>query len=337
MPGKPSDGEGSRTLPGEFGLIERWFAPLARDLPGAFGLRDDAAVLDVPEGRQLVATVDTMVRGVHFLADDPADAVGRKLLRVNLSDLAAMGATPLACLLSVALDDPVDPDWMDGFSAGLAADCREYAVPLAGGDTVRTPGLLTLTLTALGTVPNGAALRRAGARPGDDVWVTGTLGDAALGLLVLGGRLAGLPAGCSDHLAARYRLPQPRLEAGIRLAGLATAAADISDGLLADLGHICAASGVGAALTTPDIPLSGPAREAIDRDPELFDLALAGGDDYELVFTAGADRLPEIGELAGDLDLAMTRIGRIVAGSGVRALDAAGQPVLTKSAGFSHF
>src|SRR5690242_11974455 len=241
-------------LPAEFGLIARHFRPLAG--PGALDLRDDTALLTPPAGRELVLTVDAMVAGVHFLPDDPPDLVGRKLLRVNLSDLAAKGAAPIGYLMTVSAPKDTPESWFAGFAAGLAQDQVRYGVTLLGGDTTSTPGPISLSLTIIGHVAAGTAIRRSGARPGDDIWVTGTIGDGALGLQVVLGRLAD----GSGFLLDRYRLPQPRV--GLVLAGIASAGMDVSDGLVQDLGHICAAGGVGAEIQADAVPLSDAARVA---------------------------------------------------------------------------
>ena len=326
-------------MSGEFDLIARYFAPLARDVPGADDLRNDAAVFE-PEGdADLVVTADAVVEGVHFLPEDPPGLVGRKLIRVNLSDLAAMGARPRGYLVTAALSDRIDETWIEEFAAGLAADQREFGIGLFGGDTVSTPGPLTLSLTALGEVTRGRALARATARPGDHVYVSGTIGDGALGLLALRGALAGLREADCAALAARYRLPQPRLSLGRSLAGqgLATAAIDVSDGLVADLGHIADTSTLGARIEAASVPLSAPARRAVEARPELREAVLTGGDDYELLFTAAPARAAEIEALAGTLDLSLTRIGAMVEGAGVRVLDEAGQEIPLQHAGWAHF
>ena len=276
---------------GEFEFIARRLRPLATT-PGALALTDDAALLDPAAGRQLVLTKDAMVAGVHFLPDDPPGQIAQKLLRVNLSDLAAMGAAPLGYLLALARPKEISDAWLDEFCAGLAADNAAFGIALLGGDTVSTPGPLTLSLTAIGEVPTGSALLRSGAGPGDDVWVSGTLGDAALGLKVLQGALD-VTEPARTFLIERYRLPQPRLALGQALRGIASAAIDVSDGLVADLGHILETSGVGAALHADALPLSEAARDL----PGARDAALAGGDDYELLFTAPSKRRAEIAAL----------------------------------------
>ncbi|MGH6905213.1 MAG: thiamine-phosphate kinase [Geminicoccaceae bacterium] len=316
---------------GEFEFIARHLRPLAT-AEGALGLTDDAALLDPTPGRQLVLAKDAMVGGVHFLPDDPPAQTARKLLRVNLSDLAAMGAAPLGYLLALARPSAIADAWLAEFCAGLAADNAEFGIALLGGDTVSTPGPLTLSLTALGEVPKGAALLRRGAGPGDDVWVSGSLGDAALGLQVLQGRL-GAPAAARAFLIDRYRLPCPRLGLGQALRGIASAAIDISDGLVGDLGHILEVSGVGAKLRADVLPLSPAARDL----PGARDAALAGGDDYELLFTARPGRQADIEALSRKLDLALTRIGRIRAEPGLDILDEAGRMLQVPKAGWQHF
>ena len=305
------------SLPLEFDRIARHFRPLAG--PGSLGLTDDAAVFAPPPGRELVMTADTMVETVHFLPNTAPGLVARKLLRVNLSDLAAMGATPLGYLLATSVPRAFDDDWYAGFAAGLALDQAEFAITLLGGDTTQTPGPLSLTLTAVGHVAPGAAILRSGARPGDSLWVTGTIGDGALGLHAARGELAD-PDG---WLRGRYDLPTPRL--GLPLAGWAHAAADVSDGLFQDLGHICRASGVAAVVEASRIPLSQQAAAAGEQWRET---AWIGGDDYELLLAARNE--PPAG-------LAVTRIGRFEAGEGVTVMGEAGAPLALGSRGWSHF
>jgi thiamine-monophosphate kinase len=316
---------------GEFEFIARRLRPLAT-ADAALGLADDAALLDPTPGRQLVLAKDAMVAGVHFLPDDPPAQIARKLLRVNLSDLAAMGAAPLGYLLALARSSAIADAWLGEFCAGLAADNAEFGIALLGGDTVATPGPLTLSLTALGEVPKGTALLRRGARAGDDVWVSGTLGDGALGLKVLRGALD-VTDDARAFLVERYRLPRPRLALGQALRGSASAAIDVSDGLVADLGHVLEVSGVGAELHADALPLS-PAAQGL---PGARDAALAGGDDYELLFTAPPKRRADLEALARRLDLPLTRIGSIRAKPGLDVLDQAGRLLQVPKAGWEHF
>jgi thiamine-monophosphate kinase len=290
------------SLPPEFSLIARHFLPLAGQ--GALSLSDDAAVLDSPAG-QLVLAADAMVAGVHFLPDDPPATIGRKLLRVNLSDLAAMGAAPLGYLMTVALPKGTAPEWLDAFAAGLAADQARFGLSVLGGDTVSTPGPVALSLTILGTVPPGQALLRKGARPGDELWVSGTIGDGALGLRAAGGTLAD-----DGFLAGRYRLPEPRLALGQALRGVARAAMDVSDGLVQDCGHLCRLAECGAEIESDAVPLSAGARAALATDPALLPLILSGGDDYELLFAAPPEDAPRVAEAGRAARTPVTRIGR---------------------------
>jgi thiamine-monophosphate kinase len=318
---------------GEFEFIARRLRPLAAVTPGALGLIDDAALLDPPEGAQLVLTKDAMVAGVHFLADDPAAQIGQKLLRVNLSDLAAMGADPIGYLLSIARRRETSDEWLESFCQGLAEDQAEFGIGLLGGDTVSTPGPMTLSLTAIGQVPRGRALLRSTAEEGDDLYVSGTLGDGALGLEVLLGELSA-NAAATVFLADRYRRPQPRLALGRALRGVAHAAIDISDGLLADLGHILEASDLGAEVRADRLPLSPAAGEFPDA---ALDATLAGGDDYELLFTASPDKHEQIEQISRELELPLTRIGRFDVLPGLRVLDAHGQPIHPERTGWTHF
>ena len=291
---------------GEFELIRRFLAPLAT-AAGAGRLEDDAAFLDTPDDGRLVVTTDTMVEGVHFPGDGPPGLIARRLLRCNLSDLAAMGARPEGYLLNLALPGRIDDPWLEAFAAGLAEDQQAFAISLLGGDTVATPGALTLTVTAFGPAP--APVLRSGARPGDRVFVTGPIGDGCFGLKAVRGEID------APRLAERYWLPSPRFGA----AEGAAAAADISDGLVADLGHICRASGVAAVIDLEAVPLSP---EVAALGPEARLEALTGGDDYELVLTARES--PAI------------PVGRIVSGGGVTVIDSAGQPVPLARQGYRH-
>lgn len=328
---------GHETL-GEFELIARYFRPLATAEPGAFALTDDAAVLAIPEGRELVVTCDALIEGIHFPSGAAPAQIAPKALRVNLSDLAAMGATPRGYLLVAAFRREVDADWIGAFAAALAADQERFGIALVGGDTIATDGPATFSITALGTVAKGQALRRAGARVGDLVYVSGTVGDAALGLAVLEGRLTGLAEADAAALIERYHRPTPRLALGERLHGLATACIDVSDGVMADLGHICECSKVGARIEAPALPLSPAARAALARDPGLMATVLSGGDDYELLFTVPSQREHALAAAARDAGVAVSRIGRIIAAAdGIRAVDAAGRPLALGAGGYRHF
>ena len=322
--------------PDEFQLIDELFAPLAAGFPGALGLRDDAALLVPEPGNELVATVDAMVAGVHFLPDDPPDLVARKLVRVNLSDLAAKGAHPYAVMLACAFPKGTGVDWLRGFAKGLGQDLREFGVALAGGDTVATPGPLTLSLTAFGQVGKGRAVLRSGARAGDRLWVTGTIGDGALGLAAARG-LLGVGATDAAFLADRYRLPRPRVRAGQGLAGVASAGMDVSDGLLQDLGHLCRASGVAAVVEVESVPMSDAARAALAADVSLLATVLTGGDDYELLFTAPAAATQDVLDLARRTGVPLTAIGTMSVGQGVSVTDATGQAISLGQGGWRHF
>jgi thiamine-monophosphate kinase len=320
---------------GEFGRIRRFFAPLAG--PGGLDLRDDAALLACGTGRQLVVTVDAMVAGVHYLPDDPPELVARKLLRVNLSDLAAMGARPCHYLLTTALPAALGDDWVARFAAGLGEDQRRYGIDLLGGDSVATEGPAVLSLTAIGEVAAGAEIRRSGACPGDQIWVSGTIGDAFLGLAALRG---GYPTLADDHRAAligRFQLPEPRTELGPRLAGIAHAMCDVSDGLVADLGHICEASQVGATVALTQLPFSPAAQQLVATAPELPVRLATAGDDYELLFTAPPEASDRILALSAELQLPITAIGTIERGAEVRLVDADGKTVPVAAGGYRHF
>lgn len=315
----------------EFELIETIFAPLAAEGEPAFALGDDAAVMHPPEGRELVLTTDMMVAGRHFLPEDAPDLVARKLLRVNLSDLAAMGAEPEGYLLGLAFAERLDADFARRFAAGLASDQRAFGIGLLGGDTVSGAGRLTLSLTAIGSLPTGEALRRSGAGLGDDIYVSGSIGDAALALKGLQGEIEGAAA-----LAERYYLPVPRLALGRRLRGVASACIDVSDGLVADLGHICRRSGLGARIEADRVPLSDTAAELLRDRPALWPVVLGGGDDYELAFTAPPERRDAVrtaGEAAG---ATVHKIGAIREEDGVTVVDRAGRRLEMGSGGFRH-
>jgi thiamine-monophosphate kinase len=320
---------------GEFGRIRRFFAPLAG--PGGLQLRDDAALIDCPPGKRLVVTVDAMVEGVHYLPEDPPDLVARKLLRVNLSDLAAMGAVPRHYLLTTALPVSFGDEWVARFAEGLHQDQQVFGIHLLGGDSVATKGPAALSLTAIGEVEAGREVRRSGACAGDRIWVSGTIGDAFLGLAVLRGDYLELASEERAALISRFQLPEPRTALGPRLAGIAHAMLDVSDGLLADLGHICEVSGVGAEVEIAALPISLPARCLAAADPELPVRLASGGDDYELLFTASPDASETLGGLSAELGLPITKIGEVNGGSRVRLLDAKGKELRVEAAGYRHF
>ena len=327
----------ARTGHGEFDLIARYFKPLSRAAPGAFALGNDGALLTPPEGASLVVTKDIMVAGVHYPEGEAPSAVARRLLRVNLSDLAAMGAEAMAYALGLALPRGVADTWVEDFAAGLARDQEEFGVALIGGDTVATEGPAVLSLTAFGTVAAGACLTRAGAGAGDDIYVSGSIGDATLGLRIVRGGLPLLAPADRAALAGRFRLPAPRLALGAALVGVASAAIDVSDGLVADLGHLCARSGVAARIAAESVPLSAAARRAL-AEPEvaIADL-VSGGDDYELLFCAPPSARAALQALGRRLGLAVTRIGATGRGHGVVAVDAEGRPLPLARAGYRHF
>jgi thiamine-monophosphate kinase len=323
--------------PGEFALIAQYLAPLAKACPGALGLADDAAVLQVTPGRELVATKDAVVAGVHFLENESPDVVAARALRVNLSDLAAMGARPKVYLMALALPPAVDAAWLEAFTGQLAADQQTYGITLAGGDTVATPGPLMVSITALGEVPAGAALTRSGARAGDRIYVSGTIGDAGLGLAALKGEGAD-PSDADVRAAiARHRFPEPRLGLGERLVGLAHAAIDVSDGLVADLRHICDASGRGAEIRADAVPLSAAVRARIAADPSCLAEALTAGDDYELLFTAPPGAADQVEAAARQAGVPVSEIGTVTETNGVTVVAAEGGPMELGAGGYAHF
>ena len=320
---------------GEFERIRRFFAPLAG--PGGLGLVDDAALVDCTPGRRLVITADAIVAGVHYLPEDPPDLVARKLLRVNLSDLAAMGARPLHYVLTTALPAELGREWLARFAEGLGEDQRRYGIHLLGGDSVGTRGPAVLSLTAIGEVAADQEIRRSRAQPGDLVWVSGSIGDAFLGLGVLRGAYPDLAPEHRDYLVRRFRIPEPRTELGPRLCGIAHAMIDVSDGLLADLGHICETSRAAAIVELDLLPLSSAARAVVERDPGIRVRLAAAGDDYELLFAAPADAAERVAALSLRLGVPVTRIGRIDVGTGVRLINSDGHQIALEATGYRHF
>jgi thiamine-monophosphate kinase len=325
---------------GEDRLIERFFRPLARD-PAALGLVDDAAVITPPAGADLVLTTDGVIEGVHFFPDDPADAVARKALRANLSDLAAKGAEPLGFLLSLALPGKADEKWLALFAKGLGADAEAYRCPLLGGDTDHTPGLLSVSISAFGQLPHGTMVKRSGARAGDRIVVTGTVGDAALGLALrrepVRATRAGLSPQESAHLQGRYLLPEPRVALASALRAHASAAIDISDGLAGDLVKLAAVSGVSVRVEAKRLPLSPAAQKMVTAEPALLETVLAGGDDYEILATVSPAALPALQRAAKTAGIALSEIGAVSAGSGVEILGLDNHPLELSRPSFSHF
>ena len=311
----------------EFELIRKYFTRPARN--AVLGVGDDAAVLALRPGFQLVASTDMMVEGTHFFPDADPQALGHKALAVNLSDMAAMGAIPKWAMLSMALPK-TDEGWLAGFSRGFFTLAERLEVDLVGGDTTRGP--LNVCVQIMGEVETGLALRRDAARIGDDVWVSGQLGDAALAVAHLQSRFQ-LPATIAARCRLRLDRPEPRVALGRALIGCAHAAIDISDGLLADLGHVCKRSGVGAVVDFDALPCAPDIRPLRDQE-EVARALLAGGDDYELCFTAPGDRREKIALLAAREGVALTRVGSIVEGAGVTVR---GRTLTGKETGFDHF
>jgi len=326
---------------GEFDIIAKYFAPLAaRD--GAFGLLDDAARLRVGPDEDLVLTKDTLAAGVHFFPDDPAGLIARKALRVNLSDLAAKGAAPKAYLLSLALPADWSEAWLAAFSAGLAEDQAHYGIELYGGDTLKSPDGLILSITAIGTLPRGEMVTRLGGVSGDCLYVSGTIGDAALGLMAHGskGQTDGWPLSDAerDFLCDRYLLPAPRCALAPVLRRFAHAAMDISDGLLGDLAKLCRASELGAVVNIEDIPLSPAIRAMIRMSAHHRDVALNGGDDYEVLCAVPESRSADFEAAAASAGVPVARIGALTKyARGVSVIDEGGEPLQIRSGSFEHF
>jgi len=304
----------------EFSIIEKYFAPLAEKYPDALGLKDDAALFKPAEGFDVVVTTDALVEDIHFFKDDNPEYLAQKLLGVNVSDLAAMGATPKAYLLTLMLPEGINDKWLPSFSEGLAKGCERFGGCLIGGDTTRSKYGLSLSLTAIGEVAQGKALKKSGAKPGDKIYVSGTIGDSYLGLQILSGKLD-LD---SAYLKQRYYKPEPRIALGESLVGLASSCTDISDGLIADLEHICKASTVGAVIRAGDIPLSDDAKNSGVNIQKL----ITGGDDYELLYTVADNIEPPEGAYY---------IGDIVDGEAVSVLDEEQKTIVLESRGYSHF
>jgi thiamine-monophosphate kinase len=333
-----ASGQRSGQESGEDSLIARYFKPIATD-PGAFGLDDDAAVLKA-RGEDVVVTTDAIVEGVHFLAGDPPDTLARKALRVNLSDIAAKGASPAGFVLTLALRK-VDESWLAAFAGALGDDAKAFGCPLLGGDTVSTPGPLTVSITAFGRVPEGRVVHRSGAGAGDRVMVTGTIGDAALGLDILkGGAVASAMAddrAARETLISRYRIPQPRNALAAAVREHASAAMDVSDGLAGDLRKLCAVSGVSATIDTPLVPLSAASAALLARGAVGLETLITGGDDYEILCTVPQAKTAALAAEARRASVALTMIGTISAGTGARFLDTQGNEMPLRRLSYSHF
>jgi thiamine-monophosphate kinase len=323
-----------RPASGEDSLIARYFKPLATD-PGAFDLGDDAAILKAL-GDDIVVTTDAIVEGVHFLSDDPPDTIARKALGVNLSDLAAKGAAPAGCVLTLALRS-ADEAWLGAFAQALGEDTTKFGCPLLGGDTVSTPGPLMISVTAFGRVPSGKMVRRNGAKPGDLVVVTGTIGDAALGLDVLrqGTATRAADAAAKEMLIGRYRVPQPRTALAVR--DHAHAAMDVSDGLAGDLAKLCSASGVSATVHAARIPLSAAAAALVTGGTVDIEAIVAGGDDYEILCAIPPGSFDAFEQAARKAGVAVTVIGEFITGSSPRFINGQGDEIILPRLSYSHF
>ncbi|AHC73703.1 thiamine-monophosphate kinase [Candidatus Endolissoclinum faulkneri L5] len=321
----------------EFDIIAKFFTPLAKDAPGTFGLLEDAAILPTIDSHQeWVVTVESIVCNVHFLPNDPFELIARKALRVTLSDLAAMGAKPYGYTLTIALNRDLSDSCylLEKVSHGLTIDQAEFGIHLIGGDSVSTDGPITLAITAFGITNKAKALRRSAAMPGQDLWISGTIGDGALGLQVAKGILS---KQYSD-LAGRYRLPQPRISLGCRLSEIAAAAIDVSDGLILDASHIANQSKCRLVIDGGALPISESVSRIIADHSEMFELILTGGDDYELLFTAEPEAIQKIKQAGYELDIPITRIGRVDSGEGVDVLDHNGIKLnLLIEPGWTHF
>jgi thiamine-monophosphate kinase len=322
----------------EFGIIARYFAPLAGE--GAFGLTDDAALLPSRPGQDLVVTTDAIAEGVDFFGFDPAFTIAQKALRVNLSDLAAKGATPAGFVLTLALRE-VSEAWLAPFAQALAADAAQFNCPLLGGDTVSTPGPLMISITAFGRVPPQRMVLRSGAKPGDHVVVTGSIGDAALGLDVLKGGAAAaalaVDTGARDALIQRYRVPQPRVALAQAVRDHASAAMDVSDGLMGDLAKLCTASAVSASIDAAAIPLSAPVRTLLKQGQVAIETIVSGGDDYEILCTIPENRLDSFESAAARAGVPVAVIGAVVAGSASARLFDGTREITLSRLSYSHF
>ncbi len=322
-------------------LIQTFLAPLAGGFAGAFGLTDDCALLPVPAGEELVLTTDAVAAGVHFLEDDTPEDIAWKALAINISDLAAKGARPICYLMSLSFPEPPERGWLADFARGLREAQNAFSISLAGGDTDRRPGPLSVSIVAIGSVPKGRMVRRGTAKPGDKLFVSGTLGDAALGLRLR--RQSGLAGawGLGDDQASdmdlRYRRPQPRVQLRDAVLGSASAAMDLSDGLAKDLGRLCKASGTGARVSTSLLPLSDAVAAAVRAVPSLMTDVLTGGDDFEVLAAVAGGLSQSYAVAAKAAGIPVAEIGEITAGPEVCFEDAFGNPIVLDRSGWDHF
>lgn len=338
MPADPSDKPRPETASGEEALIAAFWAPLAAGFAGAYGLKDDCATIAPPAGQELVVTTDALIAGVHFFPGDDPGSVAWKALAVNVSDLVAKGAVPVAYVMNVALPQ-LDRAWLEGFTAGLKAAQDAFGCQLVGGDTDCTPGPLSISITAFGTVPAGRMLRRATAQPGDDVYVTGSIGDATLGLALRKGALrGGLDETAATYLERRFSRPQPPVAIVPALRACASAAMDISDGLMKDFDRLCRASGVGGVIEAVELPLSEAARGVLGCGETDLAALLTGGEDYEVLATVGPAAAAEFARLALAAGVRVTRVGTVTSGpSGATAIGVSGEAMVFTKTGWDHF
>lgn len=329
------------TLRGEDSIIQEFLAPLAAGYPGAFGLKDDCATIAPLPGHELVVKTDPVVEGVHFLRGTAPEDIAWRALAVNVSDLAGKGASAVGYLMALALPETPKREWLARFASGLGEAQHAFGCHLMGGDTDCRPGPLSVSITVFGSVPTGRMVRRGTAQAGDHLFVTGTLGDAALGLALLKeaalAQRLGLEAGETSELVHRFLRPRPRLALGPLLLGHASAAMDLSDGLMKDCGRMCAASGVAAQLRVDALPLSDPARKAVAKDAAWFQAVAAAGDDYEILVAVPGAKVDSFVEGAAALDFPVTRIGEVRAGSGVRMERPDGSEMIFERTGWDHF
>lgn len=327
---------------GEFGIIERYFAPLAKNTPGAFDLKDDAGLISPPEGHELVLTADMIVSGVHYLENAAPCDIAYKALAVNVSDLCAKGATPSVYLLSLALPENPGPDWLESLRQGFADAQADFGCTLLGGDTVSTPGPAVLSITAAGFVPTGQMVHRMGAKPGDHVYATGTIGDAALGLIVLRDARKAETANLSEDqisfLHNRYWRPRPRIEAIDAILSHANAAMDISDGLAGDFSKLCAASQTGGSIDAASVPLSDAVQQWVEAEPKRLRDILTGGDDYELLVTVSQNAQDQFESDCRNSGVSVKCIGRILKPSkSVSVVGKDGKVLTLEKSGYEHF